>query len=64
MILFLVYCGVNGAGAVLMIIALLKIRSCFVDKGLGDRVSPLRMVVHALSFLIYIMTYMVLAVIN
>lgn len=47
-----------------MIMALLKIRSCFVDKGLGDQVSPLRMVVHALSYLIYVATYMVLAIIN
>jgi hypothetical protein len=48
----------------LMIIALLKIRKCLIDKGLGDQVSPLRMIVHALAFLIYVLTYMVLAIIR
>lgn len=50
--------------SVLMIIALLTIRRNFEDKGLSDQVSPLKMVVHACSFLVYILSYFIMAIIN
>jgi hypothetical protein len=48
--------------AILMIVALVKIRKCFVDKGLGEQIRPKRMVVHALSFVVYITTYLVIVI--
>ena len=59
-----ILCVVMGLAAVLMVVALLKIRSCFVDRGLGAQVSPLRMVVHALSFLLYILEYSVFKLVS
>jgi len=56
-ILEVILCSVMLLAAILMVVALLSIRSCFVDKGLGAQVSPIRMVVHALAFLIYIIEY-------
>ena len=55
----IIYAIMMTLGAVLMVAALLMIRKCFIDKGLGDQVSPIRMVVHALAFLIYVLTYFI-----
>ena len=41
--------------AALMVVALLKIRSSLKKNGHGDRISPLKMVVHALAFILYVM---------
>jgi len=47
-----------------MVIALHKIRKSLIEEGLGDHLSPLRMIVHALSFLIYVFTFMVMTTIR
>ena len=63
-ILFCIWCFFSGAAALLMVIALHKIRKSLIKKGLGDHLSPLRMIVHALSFLLYVFTFTVLATIR
>jgi hypothetical protein len=62
-LLFGLFCLTTLASAIQMVAALLTIRRCFVEKGLADQVSPLKMVVHALSFLIYIVTYFVMTLV-
>ena len=52
------------AAAIVMVVALVKIRRCFVDQGLGRQVRPKRMVVHALSFIVYITTFIVIVAIQ
>ena len=43
--------------AIFMVIALWKIRSFLKERGMGDKLSPLRMLVHALAFWLYIFVY-------
>ena len=49
--------------SVFMLIALWKMRHFLVERGLGQKMNPIRMVIHALAFLIYIFTFFVLTVI-
>ena len=46
-----------------MLIALWKIRRFLVKRGLGQMMKPVRMIIHALVFLIYVLTFFVLTVI-
>lgn len=55
--LYVLFCITMGAAASLMVIALVKIRKGLVNHGMREQISPLRMVVHALAFLIYILSY-------
>jgi uncharacterized membrane protein len=50
--------------AVVMVIALVKIRRCFLDEGLGQQLRPKRMVIHALSFLVYMVTFVVIVIVQ
>jgi hypothetical protein len=43
--------------AIFMVIALWKIRKFLKERGLGDKLSPLRMIIHALAFWLYIFVY-------
>ena len=61
-VLFVLFCIMMLGSAILMVVALLKMRRCFVDKGLVEQVSPLKMTIHALSFLIYVAEYCVIAI--
>jgi hypothetical protein len=62
--MFTLFCVMMATAAIIMVIALLKIRACFVDKGLGEQVTPFKMVVHSMAFLVYMISYIVLAFID
>lgn len=50
--------GINAlviiGSAFIMLVALVKIRKTLKRNGFGDRISPKRMVVHALAFILYV----------
>ena len=52
-----VYFFLTFMSAIFMVIALWRIRRFLKERGLGDRLSPLRMLVHALAFWLYIFVY-------
>ena len=53
----LVYVFFAFMTSIFMVIALWKIRSFLKERGLGDRLSPLRMLVHAIAFTLYVFVY-------
>lgn len=55
--LYLVYIFVALMSSIFMVIALWKIRSFLRQRGLGAKLSPLRMLVHALAFVLYVFMY-------
>jgi hypothetical protein len=59
--LFATFCFFMALASVLMVVALLKIRSRFLSQGKGEQISPLRMVIHASAFLVYVGMYIILA---
>ena len=52
--MYLLYVFYAFNSAIFMLIALWKIRSFLKEKGMGAKLSPLRMLVHALAFWLYI----------
>lgn len=62
--MFLTWCVTMFAAAVLMTIALVKIRKNFLAKGLGEATSSGRMVLHALAFLVYVVEYVFLTLLS
>ena len=59
-----VYFFLTFMSAIFMVIALWRIRRFLKERGLGDRLSPLRMLVHALAFWLYILVYFVSTIIT
>jgi hypothetical protein len=63
-LLFSAFYLMMSIAAVVMVIALVKIRRCFLDEGLGQQLRPKRMVIHALSFLVYMVTFVVIVIVQ
>ena len=59
MVLIVINAIIMLGSAALMVVALLKIRSTIKKNGYGDRISPQKMVVHALAFILYVMVTIV-----
>lgn len=59
MVLIIINAIIMLGSAALMVAALLKIRSAIKKNGFGDRISPLKMVIHALAFILYVMVTIV-----
>jgi len=55
--MYLLYVFYAFNSAIFMVIALWKIRSFLKEKGMGDKLSPLRMLIHALAFWLYVFFY-------
>ena len=39
-------------------------RRFLIERGLGDKISPIRMVIHALAFLLYVVVFFVVSIID
>lgn len=61
-LLFTAFYLMMSISAIIMVVALVKIRRCFLDQGLGQQLRHRRMVIHALSFLAYMVTYVVIVI--
>jgi hypothetical protein len=55
--MYLLYAFYAFNSAIFMVIALMKIRSFLKEKGMGEKLSPLKMLIHAIAFWLYIFVY-------